>query len=42
MEDIEFDKRVRSRELAAEFASRGDNLGRFDALYQESGGATDV
>lgn len=33
-----FDKRARARELAAEFASRGDALGWFDALYREAAG----
>ena len=31
-------KRVRTRELAAEFNEKGDPLGWFDALYKESGG----
>lgn len=34
----QFDKRARARELAAEFADRGDTLGWFDAFYKESGG----
>jgi SAM-dependent methyltransferase len=36
--DAEFDKRARTRELAAEFADRGDALGWFDALYKEAAG----
>jgi SAM-dependent methyltransferase len=32
------DKRARARELAAEFASRGDSVGWFDALYCEASG----
>lgn len=35
------EKRVRTRQLAAEFAERGDPLGWFDALYKESGGDTE-
>jgi len=31
-------RRARARELAAEFASRGDNLGWFEAFYREAGG----
>lgn len=31
-------KRVRARELAAEFAEKGDTTGWFEALYAESGG----
>lgn len=38
MEEPEFDKRVRTRELATEFAERGDVLGWFDALYKEAAG----
>lgn len=41
MEEVEFDKRARTRELAAEFLERGDPLGWFDALYKESGGDTE-
>ena len=38
-EKLEYDaKRVRTRELAAEFNSKGDPLGWFDALYKEAGG----
>ena len=33
-----FDKRARTRELAAEFNDRGDALGWFDALYKEAAG----
>ncbi len=32
----EFDPRARTREIAAEFAARGDSLGWFEALYKES------
>lgn len=32
------DKRARTRELAEEFASRGDALGWFDELYKEAAG----
>jgi len=35
------EKRARTRELAAEFAERGDAFGWFDALYKESGGDTE-
>jgi len=35
------EKRVRTRELAAEFNERGDPLGWFDALYKESAGDTE-
>lgn len=38
MESENFDKRARTRELAAEFAERGDALGWFDALYKEAAG----
>ena len=38
MEKPEYDKRARTRELAAEFADRGDSLGWFDALYKEAAG----
>jgi SAM-dependent methyltransferase len=34
----QFDKRVRARELAAEFAAKGNTTGWFEALYAESGG----
>ena len=36
-EDVE-QRRVRARELAAEFADRGDRLGWFDAFYKEAAG----
>ncbi len=32
------DERARARELAAEFAGRGDTLGWFEALYKEAAG----
>lgn len=38
MDDQEFDHRARTREIAAEFAERGDMLGWFEALYKESKG----
>jgi SAM-dependent methyltransferase len=38
MQDTEYDPRARTREIAAEFAERGDALGWFEALYQESEG----
>lgn len=38
----EFDKRARAREIAAAFAARGDALGWFEALYEESKGDTDL
>jgi SAM-dependent methyltransferase len=38
MESENYDKRARTRELAAEFAERGDSLGWFDALYKEAAG----
>ncbi len=34
----EFDPRARTREIAAEFAEKGDSLGWFDALYKEASG----
>jgi SAM-dependent methyltransferase len=37
-EKMEFDPRVRTREIAAEFAERGDPVGWFDALYKEASG----
>jgi len=40
-EETEFDKRARTREIAAEFNERGDPLGWFEALYKESGGDTE-
>ena len=42
METPEFDKRTRTRELAAEFAAHGDTLGWFEALYKESNGDTEL
>jgi SAM-dependent methyltransferase len=36
----DFDPRARTRELAAEFAARGDATGWFEALYRESNGDT--
>ncbi|MEK7855641.1 MAG: class I SAM-dependent methyltransferase, partial [Acidobacteriota bacterium] len=41
MSEEEFDKRARTREIAAEFNERGDPLGWFEALYKESGGDTE-
>ncbi len=41
MNDAEFDPRARTREIAAEFAGRGDSTGWFEALYKESGGDTE-
>ena len=38
MNDPEFDPRERTREIAAEFAERGDATGWFDALYKEAKG----
>lgn len=38
MENDNFDKRARTRELAAEFAERGDATGWFEALYKEAAG----
>lgn len=42
METPEFDKRTRTRELAAEFAAHGDTLGWFEALYKESNGDAEL
>jgi SAM-dependent methyltransferase len=42
MAETEFDPRARTREIAAEYAERGDALGWFDALYKESGGDTSM
>ena len=36
----QFNKRVRARELAAEYAESGNTTGWFEALYKESGGDT--
>jgi len=41
MDETDFDPRARTREIAAEFAERGDVLGWFEALYLESGGDTE-
>jgi len=38
MSEAEDDKRARARELAAEYAVRGDLTGWFEALYAEAGG----
>ena len=38
MNDAEFDRRARTRELAAEFNEKGEPLGWFDALYKEAAG----
>src|SRR5689334_16792959 len=38
MEGEPFDKRARTRELAREFAERGDAMGWFEALYKEAEG----
>ncbi|MDI1243713.1 MAG: class I SAM-dependent methyltransferase [bacterium] len=38
MSEEEFDKRARTRELAKEFAERGDALGWFEELYREAAG----
>ena len=38
MEDEKYDKRARTRELAAEFVDRGEPLGWFEALYKEAAG----
>ena len=38
MSDPVEERRARARELAAEFADRGDTLGWFDAFYREAGG----
>ena len=42
MEETEFDARARTREIAAEFAERGDALGWFEALYKESEGNNEL
>lgn len=42
MDETEFDPRARTREIQAEFAARGDSLGWFEALYQESAGNTEL
>ena len=38
MSDPAEERRARARELAAEFADRGDSVGWFDAFYKEAGG----
>jgi SAM-dependent methyltransferase len=38
MQNDEFDKRARTRELAAEYIAKGDALGWFEALYKEAAG----
>jgi SAM-dependent methyltransferase len=38
MNDVTEERRARARELAAEFADRGDMVGWFDAFYKEAGG----
>jgi len=38
MSDFLEERRARARELAAEFAGRGDSFGWFDAFYKEAGG----
>lgn len=42
MDEKEYIARVRTKEIAAEFAERGDVLGWFDALYRESAGNPDA
>jgi len=37
-----FDKRARTREIAAKFAEKGDALGWFEALYKEAAGDTEL
>lgn len=41
-QNAEFDKRARTREIAAEFAACGDAFGWFEALYKESNGDPDL
>ena len=41
MEETEFDPRARTREIAAQFAERGDSFGWFEELYKESEGNTE-
>ena len=38
MNDFVEQRRARARELASEFAERGDNVGWFEAFYREAGG----
>lgn len=42
MEQLEFDPRARTREIQADFASRGDVFGWFEALYKESDGNNEL
>ena len=42
MTDAKDDARERVREIAAEYAERGDSIGWFEALYKEAAGNTDV
>jgi SAM-dependent methyltransferase len=42
MSESKDEKRAHVRELAAQFAERGDTLGWFDALYREAEGSTDI
>lgn len=37
-ETMEFDPRARAREIAAEFAEKGDSVGWFEAFYREAAG----
>ena len=42
MTDAKDDARERVREIAADYAERGDSIGWFEALYKEAAGNTDV
>ncbi len=42
MSEDEYDPRARTRELAAEFGTRGDATGWFEALYKESAGNNEL
>ena len=42
MSEAKDDARERVREIAAEYAERGDSMGWFEALYKEAAGNTDV
>jgi len=42
MEQPDFDKRARARELAEQFAEKGDATGWFDALYREAKGNNEL
>ena len=42
MSDPVEERRARARELAAEFADRGDSVGWFDAFYKEAGGDNEL